>query len=348
MTINQNKIEAENEKVNDVDANNSLGKLTLEEEKLLKESDATIRKVLEYEKRRYKRKGYGLIVAVILSLSYFFYMPKVIHYFLPKENEIKNPGLFYAFVSFFVHEVVYLLANSYYIIIYFINLPFFERYKVSSEPWPWQQDKEEFRKLVIRTIKQVSFNHLVVVPLVLLPNIIFNDCPYRLNDEIPSIFEIIAQIIFCMICEDFAFYWSHRTLHTDYFYGKIHKLHHEYKETICISSEYAHPIEYLLGNILPTNLGGLILGQRMHIITSILVSMMVSHEAIDGHSGYEFSWSPHRLLPMSIGAEFHIFHHLKFKGNYASLFTFWDRVGNTINKAYMKYYFLKEKTMKID
>ena len=32
-------------------------------------------------------------------------------------------------------------------------------------------------------------------------------------------------------------------------------------------------------------------------------------ETIDGHSGYEFSWSPYRLLPFSGSSEYHNFHH---------------------------------------
>lgn len=320
--------------------------ISLEEENFLKESDLTIKKILNYEKKRYQRKGYGLLFAIIFALAYFYFAPIIIYSVFPKESDIKNPGYFYVAVTFLVHETAFILINSYFMIIYSLKLPFFERYKVSSDLWPWEQDKEEWNKLVKRTIKQVSFNHFILIPLVLLPNIISNDCPFRLNDEIPNFLEIIFQLAFCMICEDFAFYWSHRTLHGDYFYGKIHKIHHEYKETVSISSEYAHPIEYIFGNIIPTNLGGLILGRRMHMITAIMQSIMVTHESIEGHCGYEFSWSPHRLLPMSIGAEFHIFHHLKFKGNYASLFTFWDRVGNTLNKAYMKYYFLKEKMIK--
>ena len=59
-------------------------------------------------------------------------MPKIIHSFLPKENEIKNQGLFYALISFCVHEAIFILANSYFILIYYLNLPFFERCMVDQ------------------------------------------------------------------------------------------------------------------------------------------------------------------------------------------------------------------------
>ena len=43
----------------------------------------------------------------------------------------------------------------------------------------------------------------------------------------PSVFEYVLQVYFSFMCEDFFFYWSHRTLHLPYFYKRIHKIHHE-------------------------------------------------------------------------------------------------------------------------
>jgi len=308
-------------------------------------SDITIKSILDYEDKRYKRKGYGILVAITTTFLFFYFFPKFLFWLFPKEK-IENEGLFYSLVTFFVHEIVFLFCNFYFCVIHKLNLNFFERYKVSPDPWPWQSDPEAWNIQLKKTIKQLLFNHLVVLPGLMIPNVLFNVCPYRLDAELPSYWEIIPQLVFCMLCEDFSFYWSHRFLHSDKLYSKIHKMHHEYKQTCCISSEYAHPLEYIFGNILTTNLGAMILGKRMHFITFITNLTMMVHETHDGHCGYEFSWSPHRLLPLSIGAEFHIFHHLKFKGNYASLFTFWDRVGNTINKAYLEYYHAKESKEK--
>lgn len=305
-------------------------------------TDLTVKTILDYEQKRYKRKGYGTLVAIATAFLYFHYFPKLVFWLWPK-NEIKNEGLFYFLVTYLTHESVFLFSNFYFFLIHSLNLNFFERYKVSPDPWPWQSDAVAWRALLTKTFKQLLFNHLIILPALMLPNVVFNVCPYRLEAELPSALELLSQIVFCMVCEDFAFYWSHRFLHSEKLYAKIHKMHHEHKQTCCISSEYAHPIEYVFGNILTTNLGAMLLGKRMHFITYIVSLVMMVHETHDGHCGYEFSWSPHRLLPLSIGAEFHIFHHLKFKGNYASLFTFWDKVGNTVNKAYLEYYHAKEK-----
>lgn len=303
--------------------------------------------LLDYEKKRYKRKGYGFFVACISNILFFGLFPQILMYFWP--SKIENVGLFYALSAFITHETVFILTNLYFLIIHKLELPFFERYKTSPNPWPWQKDKENWKTLLKNTFKTIFINHLLIQPMLLLPNIILNDCPYRTDiDSFPSIVELLAQVTFCMLMEDFSFYWSHRTLHHPKIYPKIHKTHHEYIEAVCISSEYAHPLEYIFGNVLTTNIGGLILGKRMHLITYITWLSIIIHESIDGHCGYDFSWSPHRLIPLNTGAEFHIFHHLKYKGNYASTFTIWDRLGNTVNKHYLKYFENKDKINKID
>lgn len=59
-------------------------------------------------------------------------------------------------------------------------------------------------------------------------------------------------------------------------------------------------------------------------------------ETIDGHCGYEFSWSPYRLLPLSGSSEYHNFHHSHNVGNYASFFSYWDSLFGT-NKDFFIY-----------
>ena len=73
-----------------------------------------------------------------------------------------------------------------------------------------------------------------------------------MKESFPSYFEIMGQILFMMIMEDSSFYWGHRLLHTPFFYKRIHKIHHEFNNTISIAAVYAHPLEYLLGNSVPT------------------------------------------------------------------------------------------------
>jgi sterol desaturase/sphingolipid hydroxylase (fatty acid hydroxylase superfamily) len=143
-------------------------------------------------------------------------------------------------------------------------------------------------------------------------------------DSLPSKWEIMKHITFFMIMEDFVFYWSHRILHLPFIYSAIHKQHHEYKDSISISSEYAHPLETILSNTLPTVAGYKMLGHRTHMVTVTLWVALRIADTIDAHCGYDFSWSPFRLLPFSGESNYHNYHHTHNTGNYASFFTLWD------------------------
>lgn len=46
-------------------------------------------------------------------------------------------------------------------------------------------------------------------------------------------------------------------------------------------------------------------------------------------SGYDVPLNPLHLVPFYAGARFHDFHHMNFIGNYASTFTWWDRIFGT-------------------
>jgi sterol desaturase/sphingolipid hydroxylase (fatty acid hydroxylase superfamily) len=115
----------------------------------------------------------------------------------------------------------------------------------------------------------------------------------------------------------------------------IHKIHHEHKVTTSIATIHAHPLEYFFGNALPSTLGCLILGQRMHISSYFAWGVWRGYEALYGHSGYAFSWSPYRLIPFHSDGREHPFHHSENVGNYSSSANVWDMVYGT-NSAFKK------------
>jgi sterol desaturase/sphingolipid hydroxylase (fatty acid hydroxylase superfamily) len=99
-------------------------------------------------------------------------------------------------------------------------------------------------------------------------------------------------------------------------------------------SEYAHPVEYMLGNCCPAGLGPKLLDYRCHVVTYCLWMALRVIETVDGHSGYDFPWSPFRILPFSAGAAYHDYHHYENIGNYCSFFNIWDTVFGTNTKYY--------------
>mmetsp|Transcript_15276 Transcript_15276/g.14836 ORF Transcript_15276/g.14836 Transcript_15276/m.14836 type:complete len:102 (-) Transcript_15276:78-383(-) len=81
----------------------------------------------------------------------------------------------------------------------------------------------------------------------------------------------------------------------------------------------------------------------MHFWTYLMWNVVRLLETIDGHCGYEFSWSPFRLIPFASSSQYHSFHHSHNVGNYSSFFSFWDTFYGT-NKAYNAYYLKKSTT----
>ena len=59
----------------------------------------------------------------------------------------------------------------------------------------------------------------------------------------------------------------HKLNHNRYIYPYIHKVHHKYSFLVGIGTEYGHPIEYIMGEIIPAALAGIVLKKSMHITT---------------------------------------------------------------------------------
>jgi sterol desaturase/sphingolipid hydroxylase (fatty acid hydroxylase superfamily) len=296
-------------------------------------NDISLEEVLDYEKIRYQRKGYGLIVAGLIVIIWFLVVPNLAQYIWP--YKIENKSVFFFIFSYVLHQICFLLNNFLMWVIYKLELPFFERYKCQDKPWPWKDDPAKWNQLLKDTAWNILLNQFVLLPAFFLGFLMIKDVEYRMDYEsLPSSFEVIWQTVFSMLIEDFCFYWAHRFLHWDKIYPYIHKTHHRYVNSVSISSEYAHPFEFLFVNVLISSSGSAILGSRMHMVTYIMWIFLRVAETTDGHCGYEFSWSPYRLLPMSASSEYHNYHHLVFKGNYASFFTYMDRLCGTVGGKY--------------
>lgn len=179
-------------------------------------------------------------------------------------------------------------------------------------------------------------NSFVTIPILVILSVIVNNYDVQFSfavEDLPDVKTVVFSIAFCMVCEDCAFHFTHRFLHWRLIYPYIHKIHHTYATTISIAAEYSHPLEYFFGAAIPASIGALILGKRMHYATYLIWGIIRVAESMDGHCGYEFSWSPYRLIPFSTSASYHDFHHSHNVGNFSSMFSFWDTIFNT-NKTF--------------
>jgi methylsterol monooxygenase len=147
----------------------------------------------------------------------------------------------------------------------------------------------------------------------------------------PSVYKMALQIAVFFVLEDTWHYWVHRAMHCGFLYKNVHKIHHQYSAPFGLAAEYASPIEVMilgLGTVSSPILWCAITGD-LHILTMYLWIVLRLFQAIDAHSGYEFPWSLHHVLPFWAGAEHHDVHHERFIGNYSSSFRWWDYVLDT-------------------
>jgi len=148
---------------------------------------------------------------------------------------------------------VLISGNMCFFFIYWLNLPFFEKYKSVDEPWPWETDKNEWNKLFKRSMTLTILNATVVAYIIAAPNL---NCdtplPFSDDDDIPTTLNFLLQILFCNMVENISFYFAHRLLHKPFLYKYIHKIHHEHKVTTSLATISTHPLEYIFGNVVPS------------------------------------------------------------------------------------------------
>jgi sterol desaturase/sphingolipid hydroxylase (fatty acid hydroxylase superfamily) len=160
-------------------------------------------------------------------------------------------------------------------------------------------------KTITKVIPLVFFNLYIVSPLPLC--IIYN----LLNIFGRSInyYLLIPEFILLYLLSDLLFYITHYIFHIPKFY-KYHKIHHQLTSPIGFSAIYAHPLEFVFGNILPVGLP-LILLSTPNILAYIWTFLSIIETILKAHGGYtNFS-------------EYHDIHHKLFKYNYGTS-EIWD------------------------
>ncbi len=132
---------------------------------------------------------------------------------------------------------------------------------------------------------------------------------YNVNVAIPSWWVALLQLAGLILIEDILFFAAHHTMHRKYFFKKIHRVHHEYRESIAIATHYVHFVEHLVGNLIPVFAGVLLL--QPHPFVVLFWIMMVVVNALHTHSGYAFPWMAYSVH--------HDWHHYHVNGSFSAI-----------------------------
>ncbi|RFU78531.1 sterol desaturase family [Trichoderma arundinaceum] len=108
----------------------------------------------------------------------------------------------------------------------------------------------------------------------------------RVDAKFPSLEEFVRDLIVSVLVREALFYSSHRIFHWRPLYKRIHKTHHKFTAPVAFSSQYAHPVEHLVANVLPILLPPLFL--KAHILTMWVFVAFQLIETSTVHSGYDF------------------------------------------------------------
>lgn len=190
-----------------------------------------------------------------------------------------------------------------------------------------QPGKYASRGQILRTV----WSLLALFVLVMLPLIAVGGLGLRLvgisrDGPFPSVAKLLVHLSFFLVVEDYLNYWLHRWLHQPWLYNHVHSVHHEFNAPFALAASYAHPLEVIILAI-PTFAGPLMLSP--HMFTVFAWQLLRNYEAIDIHSGYETPLTVGALVPAYAGAEHHDYHHYMHSGNFASIFTWCDRLYGT-------------------
>jgi len=167
--------------------------------------------------------------------------------------------------------------------------------------------KEEYLKCFLN----VAMNHIFILfPLFTFGSFIFLKLGWH-GGPLPSFSIIFRDFLVCIFAEEFGFYYSHRLLHKGFLWDYVHKIHHQFRAPVGMASEYAHPVEFILSNLLPVILGPSLVGSHFAVAFAWIFTAIST--TINGHSGFR--------IPFGFFGESqkHDYHHSHYIGNYGAI-----------------------------
>ncbi|XP_043912412.1 cholesterol 25-hydroxylase-like protein [Protopterus annectens] len=201
-----------------------------------------------------------------------------------------------------------------------IKLPYLRKYKIQSQSNPTAE-------MMAACLVQTVYNHIVFIFPVTVAHWYWR--PMNFPPTAPELREVIFDVIGCLLLFDMQYFIWHLLHHKiPWLYKAFHKAHHKYTATFALTTEHSSAWETLsLGFFAAIN--PMLL--KCHPLTETIFFIVNIWLSVEDHSGYDFPWSIHRLVPFGLygGAPHHDLHHMKFRSNYAPYFTHWDKLFGT-------------------
>uniref|UniRef100_A0A182PE10 Fatty acid hydroxylase domain-containing protein n=1 Tax=Anopheles epiroticus TaxID=199890 RepID=A0A182PE10_9DIPT len=210
-----------------------------------------------------------------------------------------NVTLYVGFLTVYTYSFFWLVGGLF-VLMDLTNWPkALRKYKNqpgANEPLDWDRCK-----YLVRVVLRNQF--LYGIPTTYfgfaLRRLVFFEPP---NPRIlPTLPTVLRDLLFCIVFWEITFYYSHRLLHSSFFYKRVHKKHHQWSAPVAWAAMYAHPFEFVISDLLPVYVGPAIMSS--HVLTFVAWLTFVMMDTLVDHSGYH--------LPVLGSSEMHDYHHLK-------------------------------------
>lgn len=161
-----------------------------------------------------------------------------------------------------------------------------------------------------RAIARVLYNQFLGTwPVLFLSFAILKRSGYSGHVLIPTWHTILWQVALLLLIEDILFFAAHYFLHMKFLFRHVHRLHHEYKESIAIATHYVHYAEHLFGNLLPVFAGIVIIQPHPFVVMFWILLVVIN--ALHTHGGF--------AIPGMNYAVHHDWHHYHVHGSFSAL-----------------------------
>jgi len=225
--------------------------------------------------------------------------------------------------------------------LYSLQIPWIERHRTSSGPWPWNHANAKTQAHYGRVHRQAVIQFVIVyivlgIPITAIVGL--DKWSMRLDNAlvdsrlryvspltIPSQSTIVLHVAMALVVSSALVYWRHRLLHRPWWYA-FHKRHHEFHHVSILAANYNHPVEMVFVAAET--------GITMNVMTyafdthayalSLWFVLVTIGNAID-HCGYNVHFW---VMPLGMGsshAKFHDIHHRQLTCNFANT-PIWDIV----------------------
>ena len=186
----------------------------------------------------------------------------------------------------------------------------------------FNRSKEEYLQiykeslpLVFKNVYLYSFPYIYSV--IYVNNLIHGSYREYSDNNFIFLLQIIFNFIGFRLIVETTFHLSHFFMHTKYLY-KFHKVHHEIKNPVSITTLYMHPLDLYLSNLSPFALSTFILNYDI-LTGQIFIIIQLIQSILLAHNGYKNL------------SEHHNIHHTLFKYNYGS-----EIIDKYFNTQYIK------------